>query len=118
MGHASSVIPAGRVGRSSPSRGWGSGNRMTFGQGAPRVRLFRRFDTRTAGRYTLTTVTDSALRSALLRWIVSRASERYSKHARVVRISYTLSRDTSGFLTVEQFSKGLGTVEVIIAVLI
>ena len=68
---------------------------MTFGQGAPRVRLFRRFDTRTAGRYTLTTVTDSALRSALLRWIVSRASERYSKHARVVRISYTLSRDTT-----------------------
>jgi len=35
-----------------------------------------------------------------------------------VRISYTLSRDTTGFLTVEQFSKGLGTVEVMIAVLI
>src|SRR6266571_572363 len=118
MGTAASVIPAGRVGRSSPSRGWGSGNRMTFGQGAHRVRLCRCFDTRTAGRHTLTTVTDGALRSALLRWIVSRASEGYSKHARVVRISYTLSRDTTGFLTVEQFSKGLGTVEVMIAVLI
>ena len=91
---------------------------MTFGQGAHRVRLCRCFDTRTAGRHTLTTVTDGALRSALLRWIVSRASEGYSKHARVVRISYTLSRDTTGFLTVEQFSKGLGTVEVMIAVLI
>jgi uncharacterized membrane protein YkgB len=91
---------------------------MTFGQGAHRVRLCRCFDTRTAGRHTLTTVTDGALRSALLRWIVSRASEGYSKHARVVRISYTLSRDTTGFLTVEQFSKGLGTVEVIITVLI
>src|SRR2546427_9648937 len=68
---------------------------MTFGQGAHRVRLCRCFDTRTAGRHTLTTVTDGALRSALLRWIVSRASEGYSKHARVVRISYTLSRNTT-----------------------
>src|SRR5438105_2833562 len=78
MGTAASVIPAGRVGRSSPSRGWGSGNRMTFGQGAHRVRLLRCFDTRTAGRHPLTTGTDGAL----LRWIVSRASEGYSKHAR------------------------------------
>src|SRR5712691_330101 len=68
---------------------------MTFGQGAQRVRLFRRFDTRTAGRHLLTAGADGALHSALLRWIVSRASGGYSKHARVVRISYTLSRDTT-----------------------
>jgi hypothetical protein len=93
MGTAASVIPAGRVGRSSPSRGWDSGNRMTFGQGAHRVRLLRCFDTRTAGRHSLTTGTDGAR----LRWIVSRASEGYSKHARAVRIAYTLSRDTTAF---------------------
>jgi hypothetical protein len=68
---------------------------MTFGQGAQRVRLFRRFDTRTAGRHLLTAGADGALHSALLRWIVSRASGGYSKHARVVRISYTLSRDST-----------------------
>jgi len=43
MIHASSVIPAGIVGRSSPSLGWGSGHRITIGQGAHRVRLFRCF---------------------------------------------------------------------------
>ena len=91
MVYASSVIPAGIVGRSSPSLGCSSGNRITFGQGAHRVRLLRRFDTRTAGRHPLTTGTDSAL----LRWIVSRASGGYSKHVRVVRISYTLLRDTT-----------------------
>ena len=32
---------------------------------------------------------------ALLKWIVSRASGGYSEHARVGRISYTLSRDTT-----------------------
>jgi hypothetical protein len=64
---------------------------MTFGQGVHRVRLLRRFDTRTAGRHPLTTGADGAL----LKWIVSRASRGYSKHARVVRISYTLLRDTT-----------------------
>jgi hypothetical protein len=68
---------------------------MTFGQGAHRTRLLRRFDTRTAGRHTLTTGTDGALQSARLREIVSRASEGYSQHARVVRFSSTLSRDTT-----------------------
>ena len=59
------------------------------------MRLFRRFDPLTAGRHLLTTGADGALHSALLRWIVSRASGGYSKHARVVRISSTLSRDTT-----------------------
>jgi hypothetical protein len=68
---------------------------MTFGQGAHRVRLFWRFDTWSAGRHLLTTEADGAFDSALLRWIVSRASGEYSKHACVVRISYTLSRDTT-----------------------
>src|SRR2546426_7218636 len=65
---------------------------MTFGQGAHRVRLFRRFATRNAGRHPLTTGADDAL----LKWNVSRASGGYSEHARVGRISYTLSRDTTG----------------------
>jgi len=43
----------------------------------------------------LTTETDGALHSAPLRWIVSCASEGYSKHTCVVRILYTLSRDTT-----------------------
>src|SRR5262249_38839013 len=59
--------------------------------GAHRVRLFRRFDTRTAGRHPLTTGADGTL----LTWIVSRASGGSSKHVCVVRISYTLSRDTT-----------------------
>ena len=100
MGTAASVIPAGRGGPSSPSRGWGSGNRMTFGHGAQRVRLLRCFDTRTAGRHPLRTGTDGAL----LRWIVSRASEGYSKYARAVRMAYTLSRDTTRANRVMQFS--------------
>jgi hypothetical protein len=91
MVHASSVIPAGIGGRSSPALGCGSGNRITFGQGAHRVRLFRRCATRNAGRHPLTTGADGAH----LKWIVCRASGGYSKLARVVRISYTLSRDTT-----------------------
>src|SRR5215468_1294045 len=57
---------------------------MTFGQGAHRVRLVRRFDTWPAGRHPLMTVAGGALLSALLRWRVSRASGGYSKHARSV----------------------------------
>ena len=66
-------------------------DRITFGQGAHRVRLFRRFDTRITSRHPLIAGADGVL----LRWIVSRASGGYSKHARVVRISSTLSRDTT-----------------------
>jgi hypothetical protein len=34
---------------------------------------------------------------------VSRASEGYSKHARVVRIAYTLSRDTTKYINKIEF---------------
>src|SRR6516162_1661008 len=71
---------------------------MTFGQGAHRVRLFRRFDTWPVGRHPMTTGADGALHSALLRCIVSRVSGGYSTH--VVRISYTLSRDTTQLIDV------------------
>src|SRR5438445_4926015 len=66
---------------------------MTFCQDAHRGRVFRLCDARTAGRYPLTTEAGGAL----LRWIVSQASGVYSEHVRVVRISYTLSRDTTGY---------------------
>jgi hypothetical protein len=56
------------------------------------VRLFRRFDTRIAGAI-CATGTDGALGGGLCP--VPR--EGNSKHVRVVRISYTLSRDTTRF---------------------
>jgi len=43
----------------------------------------------------MTTGAGGELHSALLRWIVSRASGVYSEHARVGRIASTLSRDTT-----------------------
>src|SRR5712692_982228 len=70
---------------------------MTCCQGPYRARVLRLFDARTAGRRPLTTGAGGALHSPLLRWIVSRASGAYSEHTRVVRISSTLSRDTTDF---------------------
>jgi len=45
----------------------------------------------------MTTGAGGELHSALLRWIVSRASGVYSEHARVGRIASTLSRDTTQY---------------------
>jgi len=80
---------------------------MTFGQGAPRVRRLRRFDTRAAGRHPLTTGADDALPRARLRWIVSRAWGGHSKHARVARISYPLSRDITTFYRLTKLSTAI-----------
>jgi hypothetical protein len=55
------------------------------------------FDARTAGRRPLRTGAGGACHSAILRWIVSRASGVDSEQARVVRIASTLSRDTTVF---------------------
>src|SRR5215813_6867584 len=57
------------------------------------------FDARTAGRRPLTIGAGGAFHSAILRWIVSRALGVDSEHARVVRISSTLSRDTTDKLS-------------------
>jgi hypothetical protein len=67
---------------------------MTCCQGPHRARVFRLLDARTAGRRPLTAEAGGAVHSAILRWIVSRASGVDSEQARVVRISSTLSRDT------------------------
>src|SRR5712691_8897594 len=68
---------------------------MTCCQGPYRARVLRLFDARTAGRRPLTTGAGGAFHSALLRWLVSRASGVDSEQARVVRISSTLLRDTT-----------------------
>ena len=59
---------------------------MTFYQGRHRARVFRLYDTRTVGHRPLTTGPSGARHSALLTWIVSRASSVYSEHVCVVRI--------------------------------
>jgi len=52
----------------------------------------------------MTTGAGGELHSALLRWIVSRASGVYSEHARVGRIASTLSRDTTGDFRLSQMA--------------
>jgi len=59
---------------------------MTCYQGRHRARVFRLYDAHTAGHRPLTTGPSGALHSALLKWIVSRASGVYREHVRVVRI--------------------------------
>src|SRR5712692_11488234 len=59
---------------------------MTFDQGRHRARVFRLYNTRTTGHRPLTTGPSGARHSALLTWIVSRASGVYSEHGGVVRI--------------------------------
>ena len=60
--------------------------RITFYQGQQGARIFRLFDTRTAGHRPLTTGPRGALQKVLLKWIVYYASGVYSEHVRVVRI--------------------------------
>src|SRR5215831_3473124 len=76
---------------------------MTFCQSPHRARVFRLFDARTAGRRPLTTGAGGAFPSAILRRIVSCASGVDSEQARVVRISSTLSRDTTAKLHLRRF---------------
>src|SRR4030095_9045127 len=59
---------------------------VTCYQGRQHARVFRLFDTRTAGHRPLTTGPSGALHKVLLKWITYYASGVYSEHVRVVRI--------------------------------
>jgi hypothetical protein len=103
MVHTESIIPAAMagmtglplLGRSSILTALRLRESNYLLPGPHRARVFRLFDARTAGRRPLTTGAGGTFHSAILRWIVSRASGVGSEHARVVRISSTLSRDTT-----------------------